>query len=159
MSDKPKFRIMKNGYDRFEVDSKIDSYQQEIYDLRRKLEIYSAKLEQSTLIMEELRTRYVNVSATLSSKEQMADNISRMALQEANQIIRSAQENADMIIKEALSLSRLILTDLTKLSNSVIDMKGEVKDKLDVLYKDIEDFKLPELPDLKWLEEAENRMQ
>ena len=123
MSDKPKFRIMKNGYDRFEVDSKIDSYQQEIYDLRRKLEIYSAKLEQSTLIMEELRTRYVNVSATLSSKEQMADNISRMALQEANQIIRSAQENADMIIKEALSLSRLILTDLTKLSNSVIDMK------------------------------------
>ena len=159
MSDKPKFRIMKNGYDRFEVDSKIDSYQQEIYDLRRKLEIYSAKLEQSTLIMEELRTRYVNVSATLSIKEQMADNISRMALQEANQIIRSAQENADMIIKEALSLSRLILTDLTKLSNSVIDMKGEVKDKLDVLYKDIEDFKLPELPDLKWLEEAENRMQ
>ncbi len=159
MSDKPKFRIMKNGYDRFEVDSKIDSYQQEIYDLRRKLEIYSAKLEQSTLIMEELRTRYVNVSATLSSKEQMADNISRMALQEANQIIRSAQENADLIIKEALSLSRLILTDLTKLSNSVIDMKGEVKDKLDVLYKDIEDFKLPELPDLKWLEEAENRMQ
>ena len=47
MSDKPKFRIMKNGYDRFAVDNVISQYEKEILDLKRKLELYSAKLEQS----------------------------------------------------------------------------------------------------------------
>ncbi|NLC97179.1 MAG: hypothetical protein GX675_06385 [Erysipelotrichaceae bacterium] len=158
MSDKPKFRIMKNGYDRFAVDNVISQYEKEILDLKRKLELYSAKLEQSSLLMEELRSRYVSLNATLNTKEQLAENISRMALQEANSIISSAQENADMIVKESLAISRMIFTDLAKLTNSIKDMKDDVKGKLDNLYIDVEEFKFPDLPDLRWLEEAEKKM-
>ncbi|HCY06393.1 MAG: hypothetical protein WBH68_04900 [Erysipelotrichaceae bacterium] len=158
MSDKPKFRVMKNGYDRFEVDSTIEFYEKEIRDLKMKLEICAIKLEQSTLIMDELRARYVNVRSILNNKELMAENVSKQALKEANEIIKSAQENADIIIREALAISSLILTDLSRLSGSVVDMKDDVKERINELYQYIEDFKLPELPNIKWLEEVENRM-
>ncbi|NLP21219.1 MAG: hypothetical protein GX368_00105 [Erysipelotrichaceae bacterium] len=158
MSDKPKFRVMKNGYDRFEVDSTIEFYEKEIRDLKMKLEICAIKLEQSTLIMDELRARYVNVRSILNNKDLMAENVSKQALKEANEIIKSAQENADIIIREALAISSLILTDLSRLSGSVVDMKDDVKERINELYQYIEDFKLPELPNIKWLEEVENRM-
>ena len=37
-------------------------------------------------------------------------------------------------------------------------MKDDVKERINELYQYIEDFKLPELPNIKWLEEVENRM-
>ncbi len=157
-NQKPKFQIMKNGYNRFEVDEKIDYLEKQVADLRRKLDLYSLKLEQSTLLLEELRARYVSLNNNFENAKQSSENISRLALKEANSIIKTAQDNAEMIIKEALSISRLILSDLSKLSNSAEGMKSEMHSKLDIMYKDIEDFVLPELPDLRWLEEAEKRM-
>ncbi len=154
----PKFRLMKNGYDRFEVDSRINDLEKQVIDLKRKLDVYSLKLEQSTLLMDELRTRYMVLNSNYESNKQTSENIARLAIQEANNIIKTAQENADMIIKEALSMSRLILSDLSKLSSSAEGMKSDMHEKLDIMYQDIESFRVPELPDLRWLEEAEKRM-
>lgn len=157
-SHKQKFRLMKNGYDRFAVDDRVDYLEKQVADLKRKLELYSQKLEQSTLLLDELRTRYVNLNNDYENNRKSADIISRAAIQEANSIIKTAQENADIIIKEALSISRLILTDLSRLSTSAEGMKTDLHEKLDIMYKNIEDFKLPDLPDLRWLDEAEKRM-
>lgn len=155
---KPKFRIMKNGYDRFEVDEKIYMYDKEISDLRRKISLYSTKLEQTTFLLEELRTRYMNLNSTYLSNKAVSEDISRIALLEANSIIKSAKESANTIIKESLAISRNILADLSKLSNDAENMKEEILARLDYIHNEVEKFKLPDLPDLTWLEEAEKNM-
>ena len=159
MSQKPKFRIMKNGYDRLEVDRTIDHYEKEINDLRIKLDVYGKKLEQSYLVMEEIRTRYLTLSANMEARQNTADNISKMALFEANSIIKEAQDNAEMIIKESLAVSRMIITDLSRIANDAEGMKSSMKEQISNLYYDVSRFKFPDLPDLKWLEEAEKQMQ
>jgi len=38
-TQKPTFRVMKNGYDRFAVDDAIDQYAQQIEQLQKKLSL------------------------------------------------------------------------------------------------------------------------
>lgn len=158
-AQKPTFRVMKNGYDRFAVDDAIDRYAAMVDQLQRKVELYQQQLVETTRQLEEIRGKYESLQAMDASRKEAAENIARLSLREANQIIATAQKNADEIVRTAISTSRLILMDLSKLYNQAGEVKTEMKGELTDLIKALDSFHIPEMPDLRWLEEAETKLR
>lgn len=158
-AQKPTFRVMKNGYDRFAVDDAIDRYAAMVDQLQRKVELYQQQLVETTRQLEEIKGKYESLHAMDASRKEAAENIARLSLREANQIIATAQKNADEIIRTAISTSRLILMDLSKLYSQAGEVKTEMKGELTDLIKALDSFRIPEMPDLKWLEEAETKLR
>lgn len=158
-AQKPVFRVMKNGYDRFAVDDAIDRYAAMVDQLQRKVELYQQQLVETTRQLEEIRGKYESLQAMDASRKEAAENIARLSLREANAIIETAQKNADEIVRTAISTSRLILMDLSKLYSQAGDVKTEMKEELNDLIKALDDFRIPEMPDMKWLESAENKLR
>ena len=158
-AQKPTFRVMKNGYDRFAVDDAIDRYAAMVDQLQRKVELYQQQLVETTRQLEEIRGKYEFLQAMDASRKEAAENIARLSLREANQIIATAQKNADEIVRTAISTSRLILMDLSKLYSQAGEVKTEMKGELTDLIKALDSFRIPEMPDLKWLEEAETKLR
>lgn len=156
---KPTFRVMKNGYDRFAVDDAIDRYTAMVDQLQRKVELYQQQLFETTRQLEEIRGKYEALQQSEASRKEASENIARLSLREANEIIATAQKNADDIIRTAIGTSRLILMDLSKLYSQAGDVKTEMKGELNSLMKSLDDFRIPEMPDLKWLEEAEKKLR
>ena len=158
-AQKPTFRVMKNGYDRFAVDDAIDRYAAMVDQLQRKVELYQQQLVETTRQLEEIKGKYESLQAMDASRKEAAENIARLSLREANQIIATAQKNADEIIRTAISTSRLILMDLSKLYSQAGEVKTEMKGEPTDLIKALDSFRIPEMPDLKWLEEAETKLR
>lgn len=158
-AQKPTFRVMKNGYDRFAVDDAIDRYAAMVDQLQRKVELYQQQLVETTRQLEEIKGKYESLQAMDAYRKEAAENIARLSLREANQIIATAQKNADEIIRTAISTSRLILMDLSKLYSQAGEVKTEMKGELTDLIKALDSFRIPEMPDLKWLEEAETKLR
>lgn len=158
-TQKPTFRVMKNGYDRFAVDDAIDQYAQQIEQLQKKLSLYQQQLVETTRTLEDMKQRYQQILTTEQSRQEAADNIARLSLREANEIISTAQKNADEIIREAISTARLILIDLTKLYSQATDVKGNMKKQLEQLLQQLDDFRIPQMPDMRWLEDAESKLR
>ena len=158
-AQKPVFCVMKNGYDRFAVDDAIDRYAAMVDQLQRKVELYQQQLVETTRQLEEIRGKYESLQAMDASRKEAAENIARLSLREANAIIETAQKNADEIVRTAISTSRLILMDLSKLYSQAGDVKTEMKEELSDLIKALDDFRIPEMPDMKWLESAENKLR
>ena len=148
-AQKPVFRVMKNGYDRFAVDDAIDRYAAMVDQLQRKVELYQQQLVETTRQLEEIRGKYESLQAMDASRKEAAENIARLSLREANAIIETAQKNADEIVRTAISTSRLILMDLSKLYSQAGDVKTEMKEELSDLIKALDDFRIPEMPDMK----------
>ena len=153
--EKPEFRVMKNGYDRFAVDQAVSNYILEIENLQKKNDLYNRQTVAVTEQLNTVKVRYQSLVSEITVKEKAAEELSLIALREANIIIGSAQNNADSIVKEAISTARLILVDLTKLSSEVTGMKSDVQKQLETLLQNFDDFKLPTLPALEWLEKIE----
>ena len=158
-TQKPTFRVMKNGYDRFAVDDAIDQYAQQIEQLQKKLSLYQQQLVETTRTLEDMKQRYQQILTTEQSRQEAADNIARLSLREANEIISTAQKNADEIIREAISTARLILIDLTKLYSQATDVKGDMKKQLEQLLQQLDDFRIPQMPDMRRLEDAESKLR
>lgn len=158
-TQKPTFRVMKNGYDRFAVDDAIDQYAQQIEQLQKKLSLYQQQLVETTRTLEDMKQRYQQILTTEQSRQEAADNIARLSLREANEIISTAQKNADEIIREAISTARLILIDLTKLYSQATDVKGDMKKQLEQLLQQLDDFRIPQMPNMRWLEDAESKLR
>ena len=158
-SQRPTFRVMKNGYDRFAVDDAMERYASRIDQLEKKIVLYQDQLVETTKKLEELRIQYQELSGSMEAREKAAGDIARVALREANEIISTAQKNADEIVREALTSARIILVDLSKLYGSADDVKDDLEGKLEALMKELEKFRLPKMPDLKWLEDAGNKLQ
>lgn len=158
-TQKPTFRVMKNGYDRFAVDDAIDQYAQQIEQLQKKLSLYQQQLVETTRTLEDMKQRYQQILTTEQSRQEAADNIARLSLREANEIISTAQKNADEIIREAISTARLILIDLTKLYSQATDVKGDMKKQLEQLLQQLDDFRIPQMPDMRWLEDTESKLR
>ena len=146
-TQKPTFRVMKNGYDRFAVDDAIDQYAQQIEQLQKKLSLYQQQLVETTRTLEDMKQRYQQILTTEQSRQEAADNIARLSLR------------ADEIIREAISTARLILIDLTKLYSQATDVKGDMKKQLEQLLQQLDDFRIPQMPDMRWLEDAESKLR
>ena len=157
-SPRPTFRVMKNGYDRFAVDDAVDRYASRVDQLERKLTAYQQQLDETNARFMKLQTDYQNLENSVDAQRQAADNIARLSLREANEIIETARQNADAIIRESLITARLILTDLSKLYGDANEVKTSTLVKLDGLIKELEEFELPKMPDLRWLRDAEEKM-
>lgn len=156
---RPTFRVMKNGYDRFAVDDAIDRYAAQVDQLQRKIDLYQQELVEMNRQLKDMQSRYQQMLNTEDARKAAADNIARLSLREANEIINTAQKNADSIIREAVSTARLILVDLSKLYSQAGNVKSDMTEQLESLQKQLDDFRIPEMPDLKWLEEAEKKLQ
>jgi len=158
-TQRPTFRVMKNGYDRFAVDDAVERYIAQIEQLQNRISLYQQQLVETTKQLDELRLQYNHLLEMEDARKEAAENIARLSLREANEIIDTAQKNADLIVQESLRTARLILMDLTKLYNSAGDLKVDMSIQLKDLLNQIDAFRLPEMPDLRWLEEAEKKLR
>lgn len=158
-AQRPTFRVMKNGYDRFAVDDAVEKYAAQVEELNNKVHAYEQQLEKVNSQLAQARLQYQNLESSLDAEKQAAESIARLSLREANEIIDTAQQNADMIVHQALVTAREILTELSRLYGDANVVKQSTKSKLESLIKELDEFKLPKLPDLTWLREAEKKLR
>ena len=149
--DRYAFDTMKNGYNRYQVEDYIQTQKLQMESLQKKLEKANLLKEEITREYQELETRYRDVSENLEVKEKAADEMTRMAMKEANMIVDTAHRNADAIVKEALMMARGILMEVARLGDEANDLKGSMRKELQKITQALDDFEAPEIPDLDLL--------
>ena len=149
--DRYAFDTMKNGYNRYQVEDYIQTQKLHMESLQKKLEKANLLKEELTREYQELEMRYRDVSENLEVKEKAADEMTRMAMKEANMIVDTAHRNADAIVKEALMMARGILMEVARLGDEANDLKGSMRKELQKITQALDDFEAPEIPDLDLL--------
>lgn len=149
--DRYAFDTMKNGYNRYQVEDYIQTQKLQMESLQKKLEKANLLKEELTREYQELESRYRDVSENLEVKEKAADEMTRMAMKEANMIVDTAHRNADAIVKEALMMARGILMEVARLGDEANDLKGSMRKELQKITQALDDFEAPEIPDLDLL--------
>ena len=149
--DRYAFDTMKNGYNRYQVEDYIQTQKLQMESLQKKLEKANLLKEELTREYQELETRYQDVSENLEVKEKAADEMTRMAMKEANMIVDTAHRNADAIVKESLMMARGILMEVARLGDEANDLKGSMRRELQKITQALDDFEAPEIPDLDLL--------
>ena len=149
--DRYAFDTMKNGYNRYQVEDYIQTQKLQMESLQKKLEKANLLKEELTREYQELETRYRDVSENLEVKEKAADEMTRMAMKEANMIVDTAHRNADAIVKESLMMARGILMEVVRLGDEANDLKGSMRKELQKITQALDDFETPEIPDLDLL--------
>ena len=149
--DRYAFDTMKNGYNRYQVEDYIQTQKLQMESLQKKLEKANLLKEELTREYQELETRYRDVSENLEVKEKAADEMTRMAMKEANMIVDTAHRNADAIVKESLMMARGILMGVARLGDEANDLKGSMRKELQKITQALDDFETPEIPDLDLL--------
>ena len=149
--DRYAFDTMKNGYNRYQVEDYIQTQKLQMESLQKKLEKANLLKEELTREYQELETRYRDVSENLEVKEKAADEMTRMAMKEANMIVDTAHRNADAIVKESLMMARGILMEVARLGDEANDLKGSMRKELQKITQALDDFETPEIPDLDLL--------
>ena len=149
--DRYAFDTMKNGYNRYQVEDYIQTQKLQMESLQKKLEKANLLKEELTREYQELETRYRDVSENLEVKEKAADEMTRMAMKEANMIVDTAHRNADAIVKESLMMARGILMEVARLGDEANDLKGSMRKDLQKITQALDDFETPEIPDLDLL--------
>lgn len=150
-----KFRIMKNGYDRFAVDDELQRLEFKLSAQEQQLQSYMRQTELASEQLSVIKDRYQSLVSELNLREKAADDIARLALKEANAVIRSAQHNADSILQEALSTARMVLLEIARISQDAHGLKQEMQLQLKDLSETLEAFKLPELPSLNLFDDLD----
>lgn len=151
--NKPRFRLMKNGYDRFAVDDLVDRLLEELVSNQIKVDAYRKHVEQVDQQLVLLKDKHQRLVEDLQTKERAAEDISRIALREASQIIDAAQHNADAIIKEALITARSVLLEIARISDNVKGARTSLQDKLAHISEGLDLFDIPVPPGIEWLKE------
>jgi len=153
---KPKFRIMKQGYDRFAVEDAIDRLQFELDSKENQLQSYIKQTEFASEQLSQIKDRYQSLVSELNVREKAADDIARLALREANSVISSAQNNADSILKEALSTAKLVLMEIARISKDAQGVRADMLTKLHQLTESIEAFQVPKIPVVSYINDKDN---
>jgi len=156
---RPAFRVMKNGYDRFAVDDAVEQYAEQVETLEKKNLLYQQQLSQREAELDALKQKYTELENSIDGRREAAEEIARLSLREANDIIASAESNADAIVREALTTARLILVDLSKLYKDADVVKDGMSDQLQKMLEELDQFRIPEMPDMRWLQEAERKLK
>ena len=149
MNSNSKFRIMRQGYDRFEVDKAVRKLEEEKAQL---LEQVALNKNQILTLLEQrdgITKRFAQVTKDLSIREKAAEEMARLALREANSIIETAYGNADLIVREALSTARQLLIEISRISSQSQEIRVELNEKVEVLQEILPGLELPEIPNIK----------
>lgn len=152
MSEQTRFRILNKGYDRFAVDEKIDALENELEQVKKKLEVYQNQSDQDHQDMQLMKRKYTNLVNELIIKENAADDIARLALREANVMIERAGDHADIIIKEALATAKSLLSELVRIAEEANANKHELKGKLEEISNLINGLEFPHVEKFKWIQ-------
>lgn len=146
------FKLRHRGYDIIEVDSFIRAKTED-------LALASAELDKTKQMLAELQAKYETLQQDhqvlvqeLTVREKAAEEITRIALKEANIVVETAQKNADSIVKESLQTARQILVEMSNLGNEAIYLRRDVKKKMERLADVIKHFTLPRIPSLDCLD-------
>lgn len=158
MSHKPKFRVMRQGYDRFEVDQMITNLEHDKTILTKQIELYQKQVESLQEQRDIIKKRYQQLVSESGVREKAAEEMSRLALREANSIIDTAYMNADMIVREAMSTSRQVFVEIARISNESNELRDELKEKLMELEVAIDDLTLPDAPNSKLIGEDQDKL-
>ncbi len=149
MNSNSKFRIMRQGYDRFEVDKAVRKLEEEKAQL---LEQVALNKNQILTLLEQrdgITKRFAQVTKDLSIREKAAEEMARLALREANSIIETAYGNADLIVREALSTARQLLIEISRISSQSQEIRVELNEKVEVLQEILQGLEFPEIPNIK----------
>lgn len=149
---KQTFDIMKNGYNRYQVDDFIQALDQKLETLSQSLEEIKQTKEKLAIQVAQLQNKHDTICKNLAMKENAADEIARIAMKEANVIVETAQHNADVIVKEALLMARGILLDVTRLGNEANDKKDRMRNELTKIAQALDAFEPPDIPDIDLLD-------
>ena len=152
---KPRFRIMKKGYDRFAVDDAMDRLQFELDSKEQQLQSYVKQIEFASDQLNQIKDRYQSLVGELNVREKAADDIARLALREANTVITSAQNNADSIVKEALSTAKLVLSEIARISKDAQGLRADMLEKVHKLTESIEAFQVPKIPVVSYINDKD----
>ena len=148
-----KFDTMKNGYNRYQVDDKITQLTSEIETLQKKVDLYSARLDEIEEQCAMFKEKYITLANEIRIKEKAAEDIARIALKEANVIVQTANDNADVIVKEALASARTILLEVNKLGEETGEIKSRMLNELVKLDRALNDFEVPTQINLELIED------
>ncbi len=149
MSEETKFRIMRQGYDRFEVDKAMRemAYQSDLYV--KELALQKQKIATLVSQRDNLNLRLEKMNKDIGIRERAAEEMARLALREANSIIETAYTNADLIVREALSSARQLLVEISRISTESQDIKEDLNNKIFTLYGVLQGLEFPEVPNVK----------
>ena len=156
---RPTFRVMKNGYDRFAVDDAIENYAARVEELEEKVRTYEQQLQ---VVAEQLRTvqeQYMSLEKSITAEKQAAESIARLSLREANEIIDTAQKNADLIVRQSLLTAAEVMSELSKLYGDAAIVKEETRENFARMVRQLDTVQLPQMPDMNWLKNAEEKMR
>lgn len=153
MRNRKNFSTMRQGYNRYEVDDCIFALEKEVSNAKEQVEHYKQLIEQSNEQLALVKEKYQNLSSQIEIREKAADDISRIALKEANRIIGTAQTNADTIVLEAITTARSMLQELNKVSTEAIEAKEDMKAKLNDLQILLDQIQIFDTIDEKWLKD------
>ncbi|QIK69908.1 cell division protein DivIVA [Erysipelothrix sp. HDW6C] len=148
MSNKHEFRIMRQGYDRFEVDQVVNDLEHENKVMQKQMQIFKKQVETLQEQRDIIKKRYQQLVGEIAVRERAAEEMSRLALREANSIIDNARSNADMIVREAMSTSRQVLVEIARISNESNELRDELKFRIKDLEEAIDGLELPDAPNL-----------
>lgn len=146
MKDKPKFRIMRQGYDRFEVDKSINELMYTQKSLEDQLVLYQQQIEALVAQRDSLDHRHSHLLSDIKVREKAAEEMARLSLKEANTIIETAYRNADLIVREAMSTARQLLVEVSRISTESHDLRDELTQKIYKLQNTLRGLEFPEIP-------------
>lgn len=146
------FKLRHRGYDIIEVDSFIRTQTEDLAATASELEKAKLNLAELQAKHEMLQQEHRTLLQEITIREKAADEITRVALKEANIVVETASKNADSIVKESLQTARQILVEMSNLGNEAIYLRRDVKKKMERLADVIEHFTLPKIPSLDCLD-------
>ncbi len=155
MAQESRFDIVRAGYDPVQVEDELNRLHKQIDSLTGKLNSYQDQIELVDTQFQAIKQRYQMLINELSMREKAADDVTRIALKEANSVIETAQNNADSIINEAILAAQKILTDVQQYNNESFAIKQGLKKEMLNFISILDKYEFPKLEESKTEEKEE----
>lgn len=139
------FRILKNGYDRFQVDQKLQKYQEEFVQLQTKVQMYEQQLDTIQQQFDESQQRVQVLQTDLANREKVFRDLNDQAFRQANAIVETANQEAQLIVSQAVSTAKLLLAQLAKLMNETREVDANLQQQFDDLSQTIQNLQNQQL--------------
>ncbi len=146
-----RFLRKQDSYARLNRDEELERAQAENRELKEQLVRYQTQIKAANDQLIQLKQRYSTLINELSMREKAAEEISRLALKEANQVIETAKGNADLIVREAMTSAKTVFIEISRVSKETSFMRSDIKDKLLSMNQMLDSFSIPTIPNLDYL--------
>lgn len=107
------------GYNKLEVDDRIN-------ELKEEIQTYKETIQSLNDELAEMRNHNDVLTKQLTVHEKTNEEIARLALKEASELIEKAKRNANMILKESMEYVRGLSKDMDTFKQEAIDFRANV---------------------------------